>query len=56
VLDGVGPVRFEKSRRAHRVFITVRASGGMRVTVPMRVPVHGPASAVRFREYSLTLF
>jgi predicted metal-dependent hydrolase len=37
VLDGIGPVRFEKSRRARRVCVTVRASAGVRVAVPARV-------------------
>jgi predicted metal-dependent hydrolase len=36
-LDGIGPVRFEKSRKARRVSITVRASRGVRVAVPARV-------------------
>jgi predicted metal-dependent hydrolase len=36
-IDGVGPVLFEKSRRARRVGLTVRASRGVRVTVPARV-------------------
>ncbi len=38
VLDGVGPVLFMKSRRAHRIGLTVRASRGVRVAVPARVP------------------
>ena len=37
VLDGVGPVLFEKSRRARRISLTVRASRGVRVAVPWRV-------------------
>ena len=37
VLDGVGPVLFEKSRRARHIGLTVRASRGVRVTVPARV-------------------
>jgi predicted metal-dependent hydrolase len=37
VLDGVGPVLFEKSRRARRIGLTVRASRGVRVAVPARV-------------------
>ncbi len=37
VLEGVGPVRFEKSRRARGVRITVRASQGVRVAIPTRV-------------------
>jgi len=37
VLDGVGPVLFEKSRRARRIGLTVRASRGVRVAVPVRV-------------------
>ena len=36
-LDGVGPVSFVKSRRARRVSVSVRASTGIRVTVPWRV-------------------
>jgi len=38
VLDGVGPVLFEKTRRARRISLTVRASRGVRVAVPWRVP------------------
>jgi predicted metal-dependent hydrolase len=38
ILDGVGPVLFEKTRRAHRISMTVRASRGVRVAVPWRVP------------------
>lgn len=37
ILDGVGPVLFEKSRRARRISLTVRASRGIRVAVPWRV-------------------
>ena len=37
VIDGVGPVLFEKSRRARRIGLTVRASRGVRVAVPARV-------------------
>ncbi|MBE3124138.1 MAG: DUF45 domain-containing protein [Acidobacteria bacterium] len=37
VLDGVGPVLFEKSRRARHIGLTVRASRGVRVAVPARV-------------------
>jgi len=33
----VGPVVFEKSRRARRISLTVRASRGVRVAVPWRV-------------------
>ena len=36
-LDGVGPVCFVKSQRARRVSVSVRASAGIRVTVPWRV-------------------
>ena len=36
-LDGVGPVSFVKSRRARRVSVSVRASTGIRVTVPWGV-------------------
>ncbi len=36
ILDGVGPVVFEKSRRARRITLTVRASRGVRVVVPWR--------------------
>jgi predicted metal-dependent hydrolase len=36
VLDGVGPVRFVRSRRARRVRLTVRASRGVCVAVPLR--------------------
>jgi predicted metal-dependent hydrolase len=38
LLDGVGPVLFEKSRRARRISLTVRASRGVRVAVPWRAP------------------
>lgn len=37
VLDGVGSVLFEKSRKARRISLTVRASRGVRVAVPSRV-------------------
>ena len=37
VIEGVGPVRFERSRRARRVSVTVRASKGVRVAFPWRV-------------------
>ena len=36
-LEDVGPVLFEKSRRARRVSVTIRASLGVRVAVPARV-------------------
>ncbi len=35
-IDGIGPVLFEKSRRAERVIISVRISKGARVVVPTR--------------------
>jgi len=35
-IDGIGPVLFEKSRRAKRVIISVRTSKGIRVAVPTR--------------------
>ena len=35
-IDGIGPVLFEKSRRAKRVIISVRISKGARVAVPTR--------------------
>jgi predicted metal-dependent hydrolase len=34
----VGPVLFEKARRARRISLTVRGSRGVRVAVPWRVP------------------
>jgi len=37
ILDGVGPVLFEKTRRARRISLTVRASRGVRVAIPWRV-------------------
>ncbi len=36
-IDGIGPVLFEKSRRARGIGLTVRASRGVRVAVPARV-------------------
>lgn len=36
-LDGVGPVLFEKARRARRISVTVRSGRGVRVAVPRRV-------------------
>jgi predicted metal-dependent hydrolase len=36
-IDGIGPVLFEKSRRAKRVIISVRISKGTRVAVPTRI-------------------
>ncbi len=35
-IDGIGPVLFEKSRRAKRVIISVRISKGAKVAVPTR--------------------
>jgi len=35
-VDEIGPVLFEKSRRARRVIISVRTSESVRVAVPMR--------------------
>ena len=35
-IDGIGPVLFEKSRRAKRVIISVRTSKGARVAIPLR--------------------
>ena len=35
-IDGIGPILFEKSRRAKRVIISVRTSKGARVAVPTR--------------------
>jgi len=35
-IDGIGPVLFEKSRRAKRVIISVMTSKGARVAVPTR--------------------
>ena len=35
-INGIGPVLFEKSRRAKRVIISVRTSKGARVAVPTR--------------------
>ena len=35
-IDGIGPVLFEKSRRAKRVIISVRTVKGARVAVPTR--------------------
>ena len=35
-IDGIGPVLFQKSKRAKRVVISVRTSKGVRVAVPTR--------------------
>jgi len=35
-IDGIGPVLFEKSRRAKRVIISVKTSKGARLAVPTR--------------------
>jgi len=52
VIEGIGPVRFEKSRRARHVRITVRASEGVRVIVPERVSFEGARPvAVRRKEW-----
>jgi hypothetical protein len=65
ILDGIGPVLFEKTRRARRISLTVRASRGVRVAVPWRVSFQeAPESRMpdarhrqsRLREYSLALF
>jgi predicted metal-dependent hydrolase len=37
MLDGIGPVRFERSGRARHVSLSIRASRGVRVAVPGRV-------------------
>ena len=37
VIEGVGSVRFERSRRARRISVTIRASRGVRVAFPGRV-------------------
>jgi predicted metal-dependent hydrolase len=51
-IEGVGPVRFEKSRRARRVSVTIRASSGVRVAVPPRVSFEGARRlAVAKREW-----
>jgi len=36
-IDGIGPILFEKSRRARHIGLTVRASRGVRVAVPARI-------------------
>jgi len=36
-VEGLGPVRFVKSRRARRLSVSVRASRGVRVAVPWRL-------------------
>jgi predicted metal-dependent hydrolase len=35
-IDGIGPVRFHRSRRARRVIISVSPTAGVRVSVPRR--------------------
>lgn len=35
-IDGIGPVLFERSRRARHISITVKSSSGVRVAVPRR--------------------
>lgn len=47
-LDQIGPVVFEKSKRARRLNITIRPFRGVRVAVPMRV------SIARAKEYVLS--
>lgn len=47
-LDRIGPVTFEKSRRARRLNITIRPFRGVRVAVPLRV------SIARAKEYALS--
>lgn len=47
-LDQIGPVIFEKSRRARRLNITIRPFRGVRVAVPLRM------SIAKAKEYALS--
>ncbi|MFC1917977.1 M48 family metallopeptidase [Chloroflexota bacterium] len=49
-IDGIGPVLFEKSRRAKRVIISVRTSKNARVAVPMRTPFKKALEFVYFKK------
>ncbi|MFO8100565.1 MAG: SprT family zinc-dependent metalloprotease [Dehalococcoidia bacterium] len=46
-VDGIGPVLFERSRRAKRIIITVLPRNGVRVTVPARGSVKKAEKFVR---------
>jgi len=46
-IDGVGPVLFERSRRARRVNISVKSFRGVRVAVPYRVSFNKAEAFVR---------
>ncbi|MCF7803439.1 MAG: M48 family metallopeptidase [Candidatus Marinimicrobia bacterium] len=39
-IDQIGPVRFERSKRAQRLNISLRPFAGIRVAVPPGVPLH----------------
>ena len=59
ILDGVGPVQFEKPRRARRISLTVRASRGVRVAVPWRCferDAMGPFCNVNLTNYIIKYY
>jgi predicted metal-dependent hydrolase len=49
-IDGIGPVLFERSRRARRVSISVKAFKGIRVAVPLRTSFEEAREFVRLKK------
>ena len=49
-IDGIGPVRFERSRRARHLNISVRPKAVVRVAVPLRVSLEIAEKFVRSKE------
>jgi predicted metal-dependent hydrolase len=49
-IEGIGAVLFERSRRAHRILITVRPGRGIRVAVPGRASLESAVAFVRVKK------
>ncbi|MFH1651207.1 MAG: YgjP-like metallopeptidase domain-containing protein [Chloroflexota bacterium] len=49
-ISGIGPVLFERSRRARRVSISVRAFKGVRVAVPLRMSFENAVEFVHLKK------
>lgn len=49
-IEGIGPVLFERSRRARRVSISIKAFKGVRVAVPLRTSFDGAMEFVRLKK------
>jgi len=54
-IEGVGPVLFERSKRAKRVVISVKPFKGVRVAVPDRVSFNKAEALVRTKRYWITI-